>query len=65
MFTLACENLGIVDCVYVAKGSTHQAAIHACIAHLTSVHPERMKSMKRTMTDDQMHSTLLKAVKDK
>lgn len=63
MNTLACKDLGIMNCTFVASGSTNQAAIDASIAHLMTDHPDKMASMKKTMTEDQINSTMMKAIK--
>jgi len=52
MFTLMCKDLGLPNCAYIAKGHTEDEVISMMLEHAMFTHPERMKEMMVTMTED-------------
>jgi predicted small metal-binding protein len=62
MFTLACADLGMPSCPFVAKGDTEDGVIMAMKEHALSVHPEAMEKMKG-MPEADMMAMMKKAIK--
>jgi predicted small metal-binding protein len=64
MKTLACKDLGMKECNFVAKGETAEEAVDASTDHAMEAHKDKMDEMAKTMNPDQMHAKMLSKVKD-
>ena len=52
MFKLACKDMGMEECDFVAMGETKEAMIEAGMAHVKEAHPEKAAEME-SMTPEQ------------
>lgn len=62
MKTLACRDMG-VDCDFVAKGQTDEEVVAAGMRHAASRHPEYIKELHKTMSDDDLREASLMKIK--
>ena len=63
MYTISCHDMGMMDCAFVAEGSTPEEAMAASKAHGMSAHAEKMAEMMKTMSEEQMMDAMKNAVK--
>jgi predicted small metal-binding protein len=64
MKTLACKDLGVMECGFVAKAETTDEAIRKASDHANKVHAEKMKQMAADMTDAEMKQAMMAAIKN-
>lgn len=64
MTTIACQDMGIAGCDFVAKGETMEEAMGALKEHGMSVHAEEIKGMMDAgMTEDAMAAKMQEVAK--
>ncbi len=63
MYTLACKDMGMMDCPFVAKGNSPEEAMKASMGHAMGAHANELEKMKKTMSEGQMMDAMKKAVK--
>ncbi len=63
MYTLLCRDLGMGECVYIAKGHTENEVIHSMKDYLTTNHPDRIEVMRNMMSEDQIDETLREKIR--
>lgn len=60
MKSLACSDMGIMDCKYVATGETDNEVMDKLMNHGKTVHPDTLKNMDKekmmTMAKEKMKS---------
>lgn len=64
MKTLACKDMGIADCDFMAKAETAEETMKMAADHGMSVHKNMMDEMAKTMTPDQMNAMMMAHMKD-
>ena len=64
MKALACKDLGVMDCEFVAKAETAEEAVKMATDHAMSAHKEKVEEMAKTMTPDHMHEMMMSKVQD-
>lgn len=64
MKTLACKDLGAMDCDFVAKAETAEEAVKVMTEHAMSMHKDKVDEMAKTMTPEQMNAMMMAQVKD-
>jgi predicted small metal-binding protein len=63
MYTIACQDMGVKDCKFVAKGTTPEEAMKDLSDHGMKTHAEMMKEMSKTMSQADMMAMMKKALK--
>lgn len=63
MKSLACKDMGM-DCSYEVKHSTADEVMRSASDHAMHLHPDKMKEMKRTMTDAEIKQAMVAAMKN-
>lgn len=63
MKSLSCADLGDASCHFVAEGQTDEEVLGKMKAHVTETHPDKMKEMAATMTEDQIMAMMKSKIK--
>jgi len=63
MKTLSCEDMG-VKCDFVTKDETEEGVIKKLQAHAAAAHPEEVKKMSESMTEEEMMDAMREKIKD-
>jgi predicted small metal-binding protein len=64
MKTLACADLGVPECSYVAKGETAEEVVKMMGDHAMKAHKDKIDAMAKTMSPGQMQAMMYSKVKD-
>jgi predicted small metal-binding protein len=64
MKTLACKDLGVATCDFVAKADTAEGAVKMMSDHATMTHKDKIDEMAKSMTPEEMHEMMMAKVKD-
>ena len=64
MKTLACKDLGMPDCNFVAKGGTNEEVLQKMMDHAKLEHREMMDDMMKKMTVDEMKEMMMEKIED-
>ncbi len=65
MHTIACQDMGIEGCPFVAKGETMEEAMMQLKDHGDAVHPTEIKQMMDSgMTEEQMMEKMKMVAKE-
>ncbi len=64
MKTLACKDMGVMDCDFMATAETAEEAMKMATDHAMTAHAEKMAEMAKTMTPEEMNAMMMSHVKD-
>ena len=64
MKSLACKDMGMMDCDFKAIAETAEEVMKMASDHATATHADKMAEMAKTMSPDQMKAAMMAAVKD-
>lgn len=59
MYTLACKDMGMPTCPFVAKGATKEETMKMLGEHVMKAHPMEMKESMKKMTKEQMDKMMM------
>lgn len=62
MKSLACKDMGM-DCSFEVKHKDADEVIRSASDHAMHIHPDKIKEMKKTMSDSQMKQAMTAAIK--
>jgi predicted small metal-binding protein len=63
MYSIACKDMGMVGCPFVATGSTPEIAMKTLKEHGMRTHAEKMKEMSKTLSEADMMEAMKKVMK--
>lgn len=63
MKSLACKDMGM-DCSFEVKHQDADEVMRSASDHAMHLHPDKIKEMKKTMSDSQMKQAMMTAMKN-
>lgn len=64
MKSLACKDMGVSECNFVAKADTAEEVIKKASEHAMRVHADKIREMSQSMSEEEMKQAMMAAVKE-
>lgn len=61
---LSCQDMGVSECDHEVEGQTKEEVAKKMMAHAMDAHPDKIKEMKATMSEDEIMEEMKSKIKE-